>query len=778
MTDAATDPYASAHDAYWAAGWRSVLPLPYRAKKSPPEGYTGYQAIVPSFADVAAWAMDGPQNIALRLPPGVIGLDVDAYGGKPGARTLADLVAEHGPLPPTWLSSSRGDGISGIRLFRLADPEQRLITALPGIELIQAHHRYVVAAPSIHPDTGAPYVWVDETTGTIGDGVPVLADLPLLPDAWATALTATGGPATKTDLDPTGVLAVLGAMPEGDPCHHILAAAGKAIGDGNRHDTYNAAVMAVVGAGRRGCPGAVAVLRRLQATFIAEVTTVAQTKRTKAEAAAEWMRSLAGAVAVVADEAQGSVCPDDWMEWVTGAADSPQDTPEAVEDVAEVDAAEFAYRQAVARKAADLQLMEDAREILASRKAGKAPELTAHPLGDFLAQPDEVVPWRIDRLWPVNGRVLLAAAAKAGKTTMVMNLLKALADGGRFLGCFDVDPLPAGQVVVYLNMEVSPAQIRRWLRRAGIVNTAAIHVVNLRGQASALTLQTEQGRQRVADWLRSLNAGMVILDPLAPLLAALGFEENDNSQVARFFSLWAETLALAGVTDDLIVHHTGHAGQRSRGAARFLDEPDALWTISKDTATDDDGDDVYEAQEPRFFKATGRDVEQAEQPLLYDGAAGLLTLGEGSRKAMRAEAKHQRAQSAILARLREGQATQNDITRRLGINYSDAKATLDTLVDEGTVIRSKVGQAAVYRLGAVADEPVDNSTDTRHRHRHQALVSVTDTTPIGGVGTRPVADTEQDSTARTCERCGKLTGAAGARYCRDCAAASLRGDDL
>lgn len=774
MTDATTDPYASAHGDYWDAGWRSVLPLPYRAKKSPPEGYTGYAAAEPSYADLSAWAMDGPQNIALRLPPGVIGLDVDAYGGKPGARTLADLVAANGPLPPTWLSSSRGDGISGIRLFRLPEASIRLITALPGIELIQAHHRYVVAAPSIHPDTGASYVWVDETTGTVGDEVPVLADLPMLPAAWVEALAVDGDAPMKADLDANAVIAVLAQMPRGEPCHHVLAAAGKAIGEGNRHDTYNSAVLAVVGAGRRGCPGALAVLTRMQATFIAEVTTVAATKRTRAEAIAEWDRSLSGAVAMVADEAQGSTCPDDWMEWVTGetAADPVTDDAEPEDEAA------FAYRQAVARKAADLQLMEDAREILASRKAGKAPDLTAHPLGDFLAQPDEVVPWRIERLWPVNGRVLLAAAAKAGKTTMVMNLLKALADGGRFLGCFDVDPLPDGQVVVYLNMEVSPAQIRRWLRRAGIVNTDAIHVVNLRGQASALTLETEQGRQRVADWLRSLDAGMVILDPLAPLLAALGFEENDNSQVARFFSLWAETLALAGVTDDLIVHHTGHAGQRSRGAARFLDEPDALWTISKDTATDEDGDDVYEAQEPRFFKATGRDVEQAEQPLLYDGADGVLTLGEGSRKAIRAEAKHQRAQAAILARLREGQATQNDITRRLGINYSDAKATLDTLVDEGTVIRSKVGQAAVYRLGAVADEPVDNSTDTRHRHRHQPLVSVTDTTPIGGVGTSPVADTEQDGTDRTCERCGKPTGAAGARYCRDCAAASLRGEDL
>ena len=54
MTMTSTNPYADAYDAYWAAGWRGVLPLPYRKKTHPPTGYTGRNAAEPSYADCAA----------------------------------------------------------------------------------------------------------------------------------------------------------------------------------------------------------------------------------------------------------------------------------------------------------------------------------------------------------------------------------------------------------------------------------------------------------------------------------------------------------------------------------------------------------------------------------------------------------------------------------------------------------------------------------------------------------------------------------------------------
>lgn len=59
------------------------------------------------------------ENIAIRLPPGVVGMDVDAYGDKQGAETLARFEKEYGPLglELTDRSSAREEP-SGIYLFR------------------------------------------------------------------------------------------------------------------------------------------------------------------------------------------------------------------------------------------------------------------------------------------------------------------------------------------------------------------------------------------------------------------------------------------------------------------------------------------------------------------------------------------------------------------------------------------------------------------------------------------------------------------------------------
>ena len=740
MTMTATDPYADAYAAYWDAGWRGVLPLPYRAKKTPPDGYTGRGYAEPSYADCVAWADDGPHNIALHLPRGVVGIDVDDYAGKGGGATLSALVAECGPLPPTWLSSSRGDGISGIRLYRVPD-DAELIGGLTGIEVIQYSHRYVVCWPSIHPE-GMTYEWVNEDSGEAG--VPRIAALPHLPERWLSRLRRTTDAATKADVDDVGVATFFAGLPDGPPCQHIMAASGLAMRDKSRHDAYNDAALGVLSAGRGGCPGAVATLKRLKTMFVAEIAD----RASKAEAEAEWRRNLLGAVALVVGEKpeQGKGCPDDYVAGLMLA-----ETTDTDRDVTEADEqSQDARALAVARKAADLALVEDARTLLATWRAGQAPPLGGDSLSVFLAQPDEAVAYRIDRLWPINGRVLLAAAAKAGKTTMVMNLLKALADGGTFLGCYDVEQVTGG-TIVYLNMEVSPNQMRRWMRRAGIVNTDRIVVENLRGRVSALTLASEQGRHRVAEWLAGLNAEVVILDPLAPLLGSLGLEEKENSDIARFFSWWSEMLHDAGVREDFICHHAGWDGTRSRGASRLVDEPDAVWTIDRDKATDEDGDDVYDNNEPRFLKAIGRDVDLPESLLKFHPTTGVLELAEGNRKVIRAASMIAKAEVRVLAAVDAGNRSKRSIVKAGG-NEKDNEAALEGLVSRGVLRREIVGSTHIHSRGVAVSPSVSGDG---------ATVSVA-SLYIGDT------DMSQAKTVHPCQDCGDDTGNAGFKICAGC----------
>jgi biotin operon repressor len=184
-------PYRTAAGDLFAHGWWP-LPLPPNAKTMPPSGFTGADGRTPTADDVIAHALDPRYgNVAIRLPKDIIGLDVDAYGDKHGDTTLAHLEAQLGALPPTVMVTSREDGVSGIRLYRLPPEvdEATLIGGLPGIETIRFGHRYAVAPPSIHPQTGKAYRWL--TTLGMERGIPTPADLPELPAAWCDALAKT-----------------------------------------------------------------------------------------------------------------------------------------------------------------------------------------------------------------------------------------------------------------------------------------------------------------------------------------------------------------------------------------------------------------------------------------------------------------------------------------------------------------------------------------------------------------------------------------------------------
>jgi hypothetical protein len=182
--------YGGAFDDYDRRGWPSMVPVPRPAKKPPPTGYTGRHGRIPSYADMCTWGQERPDdNIALVFPDDVAGIDVDAYNGKTGGQTLAESEKRCGKLPPTYRSTSRDDGVSGIRLFRvpagtvLRDEITFPELGIGGIDIIQHDHRYAMVSPSVHP-SGAVYRWFDEIDMSVMDQPPAVGDLPDLPAKW------------------------------------------------------------------------------------------------------------------------------------------------------------------------------------------------------------------------------------------------------------------------------------------------------------------------------------------------------------------------------------------------------------------------------------------------------------------------------------------------------------------------------------------------------------------------------------------------------------------
>lgn len=125
------------------------------------------------------WGPRSRYNIGIRPPAGVIVLDIDPRNGG-AVESLGDL--------PETVTARTGSG-GWHYWYRMDLPLGRrfakVVDGAPGVD-IKAHTGYLVAPPSIHPDTGRHYVW---TRGGVLAALPqhlrsrVLAPVPV-PRAW------------------------------------------------------------------------------------------------------------------------------------------------------------------------------------------------------------------------------------------------------------------------------------------------------------------------------------------------------------------------------------------------------------------------------------------------------------------------------------------------------------------------------------------------------------------------------------------------------------------
>ena len=307
--------YAAALESYYQLGWNGILPLPVGQKSPPPEGFTGWTGDWPSYADLYAWAEERPgANVGLRMPEHVIGIDVDNYSTKTGGTTLAAKEAEWGTLPPTWRSTSRDDGVSGIRFYSIPTGLE-WVTGLPSIELIHFGHRYAVVAPSIHPE-GRPYRWIDPD-GTTSLVNPSAHDMPPLPASWILGLAK--GPhqgQARADLDNDAAWTWIQALPghNAASCTFMAEWAAKAVREmgetrESRHDVTRGQVLKLVRFAESGHRGIEPALDRVRAAFIRIV--IGDNSRTMREASSEWGRILTGAVRIIVANPEPSVVEGD-----------------------------------------------------------------------------------------------------------------------------------------------------------------------------------------------------------------------------------------------------------------------------------------------------------------------------------------------------------------------------------------------------------------------------------------------------------------------------------
>lgn len=351
---------------------------------------------------------------------------------------------------------------------------------------------------------------------------------------------------------------------------------------------------------------------------------------------------------IVFDEARERATASPWV-----LLDPPQPADAGSEDGASATDDGLAddealYASDLAARVRSMRLTEEARTLLAAetRPVDPGPALTS--LAALLAEPDDGEVWRLEGLWPEGGKVLLSAPQKSGKTTMVGNLVRALADGQRFLARPEVRQgewktiNSAGFAAVGMgerrialfDFEMTRRKLRDWLRDQCIANVAGVHVELMRGRV--WDIRDAAVRRMWAEQLASLDVGVIIVDPIGPILGSLGIDENDNSAVGAYLFALDALVREAGASELLVVHHAGHGSERARGASAFLGWPDANWAIVRDEETN-----------VRAFRAEGRDVWVPETNLVYDRNTRRLGLGEGDRSSTRS-AGHAEIMAAIV----------------------------------------------------------------------------------------------------------------------------------
>jgi P4 family phage/plasmid primase-like protien len=190
----------------------SPLPLPPGKKFPPPDGWTGNLAPMASGADIQAWVETVPEdsNIAIRLPDGVVGIDIDQYDDKVGADTIRNAIDMFGKLPIFGRLTARPETPSGIRLFRVpagAKLYGNLDSAGigPDVDIIQNGHRYLVGPGSIHPE-GGEYRWHSAQSAYSILTLPDVEELPWLPTSWLEGLTKKVAEARNVESEAYAVL--------------------------------------------------------------------------------------------------------------------------------------------------------------------------------------------------------------------------------------------------------------------------------------------------------------------------------------------------------------------------------------------------------------------------------------------------------------------------------------------------------------------------------------------------------------------------------------------
>jgi len=215
----------------YARGGLQVFPLGPKSKK-PLKGSTGFKDATVDPDQIAKWFENNPElNIGIATGPRskIFVLDIDPR--HQGNESIFELEKKHSKLPDTVSQKTGGGGDQ--LFFKYPDNGTEIKVSAgviaPGLD-IRGKGGYVVAPPSIHPDTGRAYCW---------DNDPEEYDYQPAPQ-WLLDLIVNGN-----GKKPSGPLQVPEKIPEGQRNTELTRHAGSLRRNGLGADEIEAALLKI-----------------------------------------------------------------------------------------------------------------------------------------------------------------------------------------------------------------------------------------------------------------------------------------------------------------------------------------------------------------------------------------------------------------------------------------------------------------------------------------------------------------------------------------------------
>ena len=495
----------------------------------------GHTSATTDAAIIASWWQLRPDAlIGCRIPKDMVVLDIDPR--HDGLDTWDTIVAGH-DLPTTRLhKSGRNDG--GFHIW-FQHPDLDRIDAGDGIDVLTWGHRYTILPPSPHPATGSPYFWVQSSEDS---------DVAAMPEWLTERLT----PAPKAPVAPPAPRITPNPTQGGDgpspaewynpPWSEILTGwrlvAGNGEDDGSKwaHPTATAAFSATI---RHECLFVYSPTPGLPVTETNDPNGLTKFR-------AEALLNYGGDMAACARDIR-SIMPDR----ITGEIPTtPQ--PLIVPDGATTTAAD-----------------EPAGNVLAPFQIDWATMWTTdHKQAEWLLQP----------ILAAGRNHSFVAAAKAGKSLLLLEACAALATGKPFLAKPETEPV----TVVYVDYEMTEGDVKERLQAFGYGPDDDLTRLRYFTTPTINPLDTEHGAAEFLAAINEIGPDLVAIDTMS---RAVSGEENESQTSNDLYRLTIMPLKAAGITVARADHLGKDKAKGARGSSAKAADVDIQWQMKVDGYT-------------------------------------------------------------------------------------------------------------------------------------------------------------------------------------------------